>query len=119
MARTFKLDSKGDIIFDNIGRISWIDDEERIVQSINLRLKTYKEELFYNEDYGFEKIKGKISLDELRSRITDTILQDEEIDDVDILEISKIPGNPFGYQVSCEITLVEQGIIIVSDDIEF
>lgn len=70
----------GDISFNELGKIELVDDEDNslIIQSINLKLKTLKEDLFYNENYGYPLLKGKITQDIMEDFLNETIAKDDE-----------------------------------------
>jgi hypothetical protein len=88
--RSLKLDESGDIIFSSLGKLSMVTDMELLIQSFQLKFKTKKGELFYNDEYGFEKIKGKITKEILLDALNDTFLQDERILEIEIINFNII-----------------------------
>jgi hypothetical protein len=100
---SIKLDNNGDIVLDSLGKIILIEDMDALAQSLNLRLKTQKGELFYNEDYGHPKFIGKQNEKTILDYLKDALMDDERIIDVEIASLSK---DSFGrYKVDAEIKL--------------
>jgi hypothetical protein len=96
--KSLKLDENGDISFNSFGRLNFVSDTDLLIQSLQLRLKTIKGELFYNEEYGLEKFKGKINEEILLDILNDVLLQDEKVSSVEltsynITEVGKISAD--------------------------
>lgn len=84
----------GDLVFDNLGSLAYVKDEDEIIQSIKIRLNTVKGDLFYNEEYGlspeYKRLKMKFNtLQELRAIIEDCLLDDERIAEVVTVDFIK------------------------------
>jgi hypothetical protein len=77
-----KMAKDGDIVFNSIGRLQFTED---ISQDINLRFRTEKGELFYNEDFGRPILKGKITRESINDFIASTISDMENIADFEII----------------------------------
>lgn len=98
--KSLKLDESGDIVFDGGGRLAFVENEKKIIQRINDKLKTINGELFYYEDdYGFEPIVGKVTLEEFTARVQDAIFPDDEIADLDVEEFFFYDGG----KIRCHI----------------
>ena len=99
--KSLKIDENGDIVFNSIGRLVFVEDEELTVQSLNLRFKTQLEELFYNETYGRPPFKGKYNEENILAYVRDTLMQDERVFDVEIasyvLQYDKLNLNVLVY----------------------
>jgi hypothetical protein len=114
MSNTIRLTEDGDLSFNQVGRLNWIVDEnEKKVQSISLRLKTLKEELFYEEGYGHPTIKGKVDKLTLNDYFKDALLDDTDIESIEIINFKKVKSetNTGIYEVDIEIYLVSGEII--------
>ena len=83
--KTLKIDENGDISFDSLGKLNFAKDKELLIQSLNLRIKTEKGELFYNDTYGHPIFKGKLTEDNLLSFLNNTLLDDNRVSKVQIL----------------------------------
>lgn len=108
MSNTIRLSEDGDILFNKVGRLEWIiDDNEKLLQSIRLRLDTLKGELYYEDEYGHPLLKGKVNKESLNEYFEDTLLGDERIIAVDVIEFKDISTEKAKgiYQVSLEIFL--------------
>lgn len=104
--KTLFLDVNGDIQFDNLGKLVFVDFEKRIIQTIRMKLLTIKGELFYDETYGikiFNKI--KINKEYLEAAIRDAIVDGKEIVDVKMLDYKKNEANPNAYDIQLQIYL--------------
>lgn len=89
MFRTLKL-KDGDISFDSLGKLFWIEDEISIAQSVNIRLQTVLGELFYNIDFGLDKeyIKNTIrNIEALTPAIQRALIDNEKIIDARIVDV--------------------------------
>lgn len=86
--RSLKLDDNGDIIFDSLGKIDMVKDLDLLAQSFQLKFKTNLGELYYNEDYGWSKLKGKITEDTLLDALNNTFLQDEKVNEIQIADFT-------------------------------
>lgn len=105
----FKL-VNGDIAFDNLGRIKFVEGNSHIIQSIVNRLNTYKEELFYDFDYGIEPLdRLKVSQDNinyLQTIVERALLGDERILSVKIINVRKHTGLNLGkFDLTLLLTL--------------
>lgn len=100
---SLKLDESGDISFDSLGKLEVISDEDALRQSFFLRLQTLKGELFYNDEYGHPKLKGKQNESSISDYLKDALLDDERISDVVI--ISFVITSFGKYKVDAEIYL--------------
>lgn len=87
--RSLKL-VNGDLSWDSTGKIAWVRDEKLLIQSINLRLSTLKENLFYDDSYGHPIFKGKLSRESLESYFKDSLLDDERIEDLEIIHFEEL-----------------------------
>jgi hypothetical protein len=109
MSNTIRLTSDGDLSFNQVGRLNWIVDEnEKKLQSINLRLKTLKEDLFYEDEYGHPILKGKVDKLTLNDYFKDTLLDDTDIEGIEIINYRKVASetNTGIYEVELEIYLL-------------
>lgn len=84
--KNIKISKNGDIVFDSLGKLQWVEDIELIIQSLNLRLKTQLGELFYNEEYGHPVFKGKVNEESLTIFLKETLFQDERVFNVELVE---------------------------------
>lgn len=108
----------GDLSFDNVGKMEWVDDDDNslILQSINLKLNTDVEDLFYSESgYGRNELKGKITQDTLEDYLNDAIV-DDKIASVMVNSFEVLPSGKCNINISIELVTGE--IIEIEEDIE-
>lgn len=106
MYKTLKLTPDGDISIDSLGRFVFIEDEESIIQTINIRLNTVKGELFYNLEYGVEKMVGFKAKDKyielMQQNIENALVDGEKIISVFVNDIKRVKNGE--YLIDLQIT---------------
>lgn len=108
----------GDLSFDNVGKLEWVDDDDNslILQSINLKLNTDVEDLFYSETgYGRATLQGKITQDTLEDYLNDAIV-DDKIANVTVNSFEVLKNGKCNLKISIELTSGE--ILEIEEDIE-
>jgi hypothetical protein len=83
--KSLKIEN-GDIVFNSIGRLDFVEENEFIIQSLNLRFKTLKEELFYNEEYGRPIFTGKYTQENILAFVQDALMDDERIASIEVTD---------------------------------
>ena len=81
--KAFKVDDKGDLVIEN-GDLVMIDGDDELVQSVERRLGTNKNEWFLDTEYGldYEAIRGKgVTRDRAELVLTEAIYQDDRMED--------------------------------------
>jgi hypothetical protein len=99
--KTLKI-VNGDLVLDSLGRLDFVSDRDLLIQSLDLRLKTVKGELFYNNEYGRQHFKGKYSKEAVLSLLQDCLLDDERVLNVQIIEFD-IKGSQLDIAVSINL----------------
>jgi hypothetical protein len=89
-----KLDSDGDLVFDNLGFFQMVYDRDEMIQSVLLRLDTIQGELFYNTNYGMpldiKQLKlSNESIPQINSIIQGVLLQDSRIQSVKVIRLTR------------------------------
>lgn len=90
--KSLKIDDSGDIVFNSLGKLDFVSDLDMLKQSINLRIQTEKNELFYNESYGRPKLKGKLTKDNILSFLNYTLLDEPRILSIELLSYTLSTG---------------------------
>ena len=104
--KTLALNAQGDIFFDNLGKLAFIDFETKIIQTIRMKLSTLRGELFYDENYGIKLFnKVKINKEYLEAAIRDAIVDGKDIIDVRMMSYKRNDANHNAYDVTLEIYL--------------
>lgn len=93
--RTLKIDDNGDILFDNLGKVKLISSLDLVAQSLNLRIKTEKGELIYNDEWGRPIFKGKINKENLLIFLNETLLDDVRVSKIEIINFNIINNSIF------------------------
>lgn len=81
---------KGDITFDNHGKLKWFTSENSIAQTVNLRLGTMLGDLFYDESYGFKKENVKNTVKNIKTMAPEirlALIDEEKIVDADLVDV--------------------------------
>jgi hypothetical protein len=120
MSNTLRLSEDGDIMFNQVGRLEWIIDEsEKVVQSIYLRLKTLKGELYYEDEYGHPALKGKINKESAEIYFKDTLLDDENIESLSVINFYEVKDDNIkgAYSADIEIYLTNGDSIDITAEI--
>lgn len=103
--QSLKLDDTGDLVILD-GELQLVTGPEEIAQCCKLALGTAKGEWFLDPEIGidFTRITGKgVTADEVRSEITDGILQEPRVQEVEDVQVSFDPVN---RTVTANITAV-------------
>lgn len=103
--RSLKL-TDGDLSFDNLGKMAWVENMDRKTQSIKKRLNTVNGNLFYNDAYGLKKIKGKVTKEILESYLYECLIEDFEVSSIEILDFKKDEFKNNSLSVSAIIYLI-------------
>ena len=108
----------GDIVFNNLGKLIFIEDKEQKLQSILMRLKTIKGDLFYNIDYGRERLDNlKItnsSISKIKSILADCLYQDDDINNFNLINITRKERNIY---IDLEIILKDGTILSIKTNL--
>jgi hypothetical protein len=104
----------GDINFNSLGQLEFITGEDAIIQSIEHKLNTVKESLFYNLNYGISLEFGQLKKTEknqtiIQSAISDALSDDDRIRSAQITDI--IDG-----VITLEITLTDNTVLNINFD---
>lgn len=104
--KTLALNEQGDIFFDNLGKLAFIDFETKIIQTIKMKLSTLRGELFYDDKYGIKLFnKVKINKEYLEAAIRDAIVDGKDIIDARMITYKRNATNYNAYDVTLEIYL--------------
>lgn len=91
--RNIKINENGDIVFDVLGKMKFVTDNDLIIQSLNLRIKTPRGSLFYDDIYGHPQLKGKITKESITVFLQDTLSGDERVYDVEVIDFKRQGAN--------------------------
>lgn len=79
----------GDLSFNYLGKLEFVEDDEQLIQTIGLLFKTEKGDIFYNDEYGVEKIRGKITEESVTEYISKGLENESRIADFNIISFEK------------------------------
>lgn len=119
--KTLALNDQGDIFFDNLGKLAFIDFETKIIQTIKMKLSTLRGELFYDDKYGIKLFnKVKINKEYLEAAIRDAIVDGKDIIDARMITYKRNATNYNAYDVTLEIYLFNGSVLrtIPEDNIQ-
>lgn len=119
--KTLALNEQGDIFFDNLGKLAFIDFETKIIQTIKMKLSTLRGELFYDDKYGIKLFnKVKINKEYLEAAIRDAIVDGRDIIDARMITYKRNATNYNAYDVTLEIYLFNGNVLrtIPADNIQ-
>lgn len=119
--KTLALNDQGDIFFDNLGKLAFIDFETKIIQTIKMKLSTLRGELFYDDKYGIKLFnKVKINKEYLEAAIRDAIVDGKDIIDARMTSYKRNATNYNAYDVTLEIYLFNGNVLrtIPEDNIQ-
>jgi hypothetical protein len=89
-----KIDNNGDISFNSLGKLNFVSDKDLLAQSLNLRIRTEKGELIYNDDYGHPIFKGKINKENLLVFLNNTFIGfDKRVFKIEVISINNIDNS--------------------------
>lgn len=111
--QSLKLDPSGDIIFDNTGNLEMLEGTPEVAQCCEIGIGTNKGEWFLNPTMGitFSMFLGKqVNEEEMRSELTEGLLQDERIQSVDSVEFT-INRTSRTMLISFEATSIDGDLI--------
>lgn len=113
---SLKINNNGDIEFDTSGRVVFIVGVEKIIQRINSKIKTTKGELFYFDEFGIEKPRGKIDREDFEALLRDAILPDEDVIDIEVVSFNKTGFSNYSAHIYLYLDDEEEPIEVEIDD---
>jgi|Deesub1362A_J573_1020465.scaffolds.fasta_scaffold00761_29 phage baseplate assembly protein W len=90
--RTFKLDTSGDIVINELKCIEMVDGIDKVAQDIHIILKTVKESFPFDANFGmdyFQIIESDYSKQLIESEVVKALANYPFIKSIDEIEISK------------------------------